>query len=478
MVRCCGHIWSRFSKLIYSKGAPECHRSDEFLEQSKLNVKPLIDIWSFGGVCSEAAVWVVLGRSGLIDYRNQRQQEICEKGTSQDGSCFHDGEKVLQTVDTMHNRLLTRGEVRPGDRVTIPILDRMVTFMLEEEPEGRLDAVQLWITSQRILNKAQSELQESNQETAPRRVDSVIGDMQALRVTMPATPPETPHKAPQPYRNSHANGPPPNYPQYRLTDPPTGLSSVKQIKRRSDTWQEHSANPDMAPGSLYNYGSPSSPTGNRWSREMSPSLEMYPVLQEQPEICATPSHETATGYGDNFWQNGRPLSYSPPNGSRDMNPLESASVLRQNTLNFSPPQTESRARDRIPRQTRPQAGPAPPSFSNSDAVEPPLEPNSQRPKLANVAMSYETPYLTKILSSEAIQTSPPRTPRFPPMGNTISAAPRVQNAKPEKPHLSYETAKRIREKRGDLPSQTLDLLNNLKDRDHVSSYLTVLYSLY
>ena len=439
MVRCCDHIWSRFSKLIYSEGAPECHRSDEFLEQSKLSVKPLIDIWSFGGVCSEAAVWVVLGRSGLIDYRTQRQREICEKGTSQDGSCFHDGEKVLQTVDIMHNRLLTRGEVRPGDRVTIPILDRMVTFMLEEKPEGRLDAVQLWRASQKLLDKAQSELQESNQQTTPRRMDSVIDDMQALRVTMPATPPKTPHKVPQPHRNSRANGPPPNYPQYRLTD---------------------------------------SPTATRWSGETSPSLEMYPGLQEQPEICATPSHETAAGYGDNFWQNGRPLSYSPPNGSRDMNPPESVSVLPQNILNFSPQQTESIARDHIPHQTQPQAGPAPPLFSNSGAVEPPLEPNSQRPKLANVATSYETPHLTKILSSEAIQTSLPRTPRFPPIGNTTSVAPQVQNTKPEKPHLSYETAKHIREKRGDLPRQTLDLLNNLKDRDHVSSYLIILYSLY
>ena len=164
MVRYSGHLRARSSKLTCSKVAPECHRSDEFLEQTKLNVKPSTDIWSFGAVCSEAAVWVVLGRSGLADYRDQRKRKTYEKGTLQDGSCFHDGEKILKTVDDMHNRLLRGDKVRSEDHVTIPVLDNLVTFMLEEKPEGRLDAVQLWIRSQKILDKVKLELQESNRQ--------------------------------------------------------------------------------------------------------------------------------------------------------------------------------------------------------------------------------------------------------------------------------------------------------------------------
>lgn len=111
-------------------------------------------------MCSEAAVWVVRGKLGLMDYRNRRKQEIYERGTSQGGSRFHDGKKLLQTVETTHNRLLTKGEVRPGDRVTLPILDQLVDSMLEVKPEARLDAIQLWKRSDRLFQTVQLELQE------------------------------------------------------------------------------------------------------------------------------------------------------------------------------------------------------------------------------------------------------------------------------------------------------------------------------
>ena len=130
----------RLPRLICLIGAPECFRGDESLEHIELKVKPLIDIWSFGGVCSEAAVWVVLGKAGLDQYRLQREEEIRDKHTSQDGRCFHDGENILVTVKNMHDRLLKQGEIRPSDHVTGPVLDQMVVYMLEEDPDGRNDA--------------------------------------------------------------------------------------------------------------------------------------------------------------------------------------------------------------------------------------------------------------------------------------------------------------------------------------------------
>jgi hypothetical protein len=465
----------RSPKLICSKGAPECHRSDEFLEQSKLNVKPSIDIWSFGGVCSEAAVWVVLGMSGLIDYRRRRQQEICEKGTLQDGSCFHDGEKVLETVEAMHSRLLKRGEVRPGDHVTRPVLDQMVTSMLEEDPDGRQNAIWLWKRSQRILKEAQSELEEPNQQTTPKQVDSMVNKAQFFGLNMPETPPPTSHGAAQHYnRNSHPHGPPPNYPQYSSNfHPPELPSSVKQSpNRRSDTWHEHSTKPDMAPGPLY--GSPSSPIATRQPLGASPPLDMYHGFQEQAEIHDAASDESATGRGEKTWQNVNRLSYSPPDGSKDVNFLEGASVPRQGIRDFSPPETESGARVRHAQQTRGDAGPALLPFRDGGAFRLPLESNPSHGKAATTSMGYEPSRPTiGITSDKANQRSPPKTPPLPPMANTTVAEPPAQMPKPEKPYLSFKVAKQIRERRGVLPREAQDLLNDLRDRDHVSSYLTV-----
>ncbi|MCJ1271366.1 hypothetical protein MMC22_011266 [Lobaria immixta] len=202
-------------------GAPECHRSSEFFEQTKVNINPLVDIWSFGGVCSEAAVWVVLGKSGLMDYRDRRKQEICDNRNSQDGSCFHDGEKVLHTVKAMHDRLLKKGEVRPADHVTFHVVE-MIEGMLEENPRDRLNANQLYSKSIKILTKAQSKLQESNQQTPLRHVDSMayILDMASRPV----------HGRPKRGATSHirqANPTVNNYPAFE-EQPETGATAFHE----------------------------------------------------------------------------------------------------------------------------------------------------------------------------------------------------------------------------------------------------------
>lgn len=400
MVRCRRHIHARFPKLIFLKGAPECHRSDEFLEQSKLNVKPLIDIWSFGGVCSEAAVWVVLGISGLIDYRGRRQQEICEKGTSQDGSCFHDGEKVLKTVEAMHNRLVKGGEVRPGDHVTKCVLDQMVTSMLEEDPDGRQNTIWLWKRSQKILKEAQLELKKSNKQTALIQVNPKFNNdkAQLFRLNKPEITTPASHGAAQPYNQNHfAHGPPPNYPQYNSNFP---------LPSRSDTRHEHSTKPDIAPSPLH--GSPSPPIAIRQPPGASPPLDTYPVLQEQTKFHATASDETATLHGEKSWQNVNPVSYSPLNGSRDSSPLKSASVPRLGICDLSLPETETGAKFHA-QQT--QGCPTPASYQNSAAFGPSPDSNPKHPKVAKVSTSDEKSHpMTIITSGEASQRSPPKPP--------------------------------------------------------------------
>lgn len=201
MVRRYGHSCARLPRLICLTGAPECFRGDDSLEHIELKVKPLIDIWSFGGVCSEAAVWVVLGKAGLNEYRLQREREIRAKRTSQDGRCFHDGEKILETVKNMHDRLLKQGEIRPSDHVTGPVLDQMVVYMLEEDPDGRNDANWHHKKGERILKAAKEKL--SSPSFDPK---------------LPMAPVQNPNKAGQYLQSvTHPHGPPPNLPRYSPT---------------------------------------------------------------------------------------------------------------------------------------------------------------------------------------------------------------------------------------------------------------------
>lgn len=440
----------RRPKLTCSKGAPECHRSSEFLEQIKVNIKPSVDIWSFGCVCSEAAVWVVRGMSGLMDYRNRRKQEICEKGTSQDGSCFHDGEKVLQTVKAMHDRLQKKGEVRPADHVTLPVLQIMVDEMLEENPRGRPNAIQLYTKSDKILANAQPELQGLNQQTSLRHVDSMAYSTQIFSQNipmtppptknaqfvsgdMPMTPPPTSHGAVRPL----SDGPPPRHNKSGSKHQPTGrTSSVKQVlMRRPDTWQE------------------------------------------QSETGATAFHETATGHEAEGRQNFNPRSYSSPNGSRDIT-LESPSVLGQGTHGYSPPETEPGARVYLAQQLRSDARPAPAPLQNIGAFRSSSESNPQHSNVASTSTSYEEPHvMTGTTSGEASRRSPTKTPPLAPIGNTTAAEPPAQKTNPVRPYLSYDDAKGIRERRHDLSPQAQNNLNCLKVRDHVSSNLPQLYSL-
>ena len=445
--------------LMHPKGAPECYRNDDFLEQIKLNVQPSIDIWSFGGVCSEAAVWVVLGMSGLINYRHQRQQEICEKGTSQDGSCFHDGEKILRTVNAMHGRLLEGREIRAGDHVTRPVLEYMVDSMLEEDPGGRQNATWLWKKSQKILGEARLKLEETSQQASSRRGDSVVNKAQFYGLNLPKTPPLTSYGVAQPYNgNPHAHGPPPNLPQYGPKPPLLGQPSVKQTpKRRSDTWHEHST------------GEISSPmTAGRQPFRISPPLDECSTVQELPEIHDTASVETPTRQGRKSWLNVNSPSYSPPGGSRDAYPLEDESVAYPGFRELSSPETKPEVKVHPAQQIHSDGSSSADPFRYSGAFRPPIELGPQQSNVAKVFAGQEIPHSVIGISGQARPTSPPITPPLPSTADLISTEPITPQTKPEKPFLSHKQAKTLRDARDDLPSEIRGLLNDLKDRDHVS----------
>lgn len=460
-------LWSTVAKslkLIYRIGAPECDRSVEFIAQSKLNVSPSIDIWSFGGVCSEAAVWVVLGMQPLIDYRSRRKQEICNRGSSQDGSCFHDGEKLLDTVKDTHNLLLKNELIRPSDHVTAPVLDQMVPNMLEEKPGWRQNANWLGRKAEQILNEAQRKLEVSAQQASPKREGPMETKTQLYGLNISNTPAGASHGAAQPHNgSSYAHDPPPHDPQYDShTQLPGRSDSLKQsLNRRSETWSVRPTNPKMAAGTRYGNSDPLTNTRQSLqSLQSSPPLHAYLDSEEQARPWSPESDGSETGLQEKTWENVNPVIYSPPRRPRKVNNEENVSVPGQGARNASPPHEESHMALQYPRHVRKDIYPAHPPPPESDPLD---------TKLTGIPLNHEpSQRTTEIKTLEANQISAQVTPSVPPAANTTAAARLNHTAKPNVPYLSFKDAKRHRERHSILPQAVKDQLNYLTDRDHVS----------
>ena len=461
-VKCCGRLREIPSTLTFSKGAPECHRSDEFLEDIKLDVKPLIDIWSFGGVCSEAAVWVVLGTSGLDNYRHQRKQEICERGTTQDGSCFHDGEGVLDAVKGMHQRLLTMGEIRPGDHVTRFVLDHMVTYMLHEDPDMRDDAVKLWKKSKKALEEAEKKLEKFRQQINPRESYHAGGNTQDNGRITPITPPHGSSEAGQKSLDNtpHAHGPPPTTrPRHSSNIAASGWSPGPEqwVSRRSDTWHGgRNVDSDIASRSLDESPSPS--IVNR-------PFKASPPVEERPELSSTASNEIPMVFEEPYpYTNG-----SKHSSSRGFNDEH------QSAHDFSPPGTKTHARSSLPPPIR-RSVPVP-FRGNGTAFGTQVENAPNYSKLDTEPMGYQNNQTAIDIPSDKTSQKPPASlatfqavTSVPPTSTPVELpVPPIKPEKPEKPHLSFDEAKKIRVDRTILPPEHQALLNDLKNRDHVSS---------
>lgn len=166
--------------LIFDTGAPECYRSDDYLEQANIRIKPDVDIWSLGAIFSEAAVWIAHGYDGLLEYRTCRKDETDRLMSFKDGDCFHDGERVLRAVGKWHRDIL--GILRKNDQITTPVL-RMIEDEMLVESDARSTAKQLWHRSQQILERAKQDTESSNDLT---------GNGTNPKGTSPRQPPEMP----------------------------------------------------------------------------------------------------------------------------------------------------------------------------------------------------------------------------------------------------------------------------------------------
>jgi hypothetical protein len=137
--------------------APECYRPDETSVRDKLRVGQNVDVWSLGCGYSEAARWVKNGYyKGVVQYRNERKDEISTIAEFQDADCFHNGSKVLMAVKESHRKSTTN--LRTEDYITKAVVDRMITDMLDVAP-ARPTAANLWYKSKGIVSDARHQLQ-------------------------------------------------------------------------------------------------------------------------------------------------------------------------------------------------------------------------------------------------------------------------------------------------------------------------------
>ena len=118
-----------------------------------------IDIWSLGCVLSIAASWVIGGYNGVLGFERVRKNAVAQNKAARksldhvpQGDLFHDGSKVLSEVTDWHKAM--RGAIRSADRITGRVLDLIDSQILLEIPSGRIDAKQLHLTLQDILDKS------------------------------------------------------------------------------------------------------------------------------------------------------------------------------------------------------------------------------------------------------------------------------------------------------------------------------------
>ena len=129
------------------------------MQECRLQVKQDVDIWSLGCVYSEVLTWACLGWDSVTEYRCRRQTEFREK-CHKDGDCFHDGNKVLQTVEEIHVDILSYR--RRNDSITEPTLQLVNRMIKVGSP--RLKAKELYDESKRILSDARSRLNQTSQQ--------------------------------------------------------------------------------------------------------------------------------------------------------------------------------------------------------------------------------------------------------------------------------------------------------------------------
>ena len=334
--------------------------------------------------------------------------------------------------------------------------------MLSDDPDGRHNAIMLWKTSQRLLRKGQKQLEKVDQRQRPPIGNHAISDPQAFDQHEPEKSSEVSYIAAEQLNGpSHVHGPPPYDPRYSSSIQSNGQSVLQQqqqpLKKRSETWHDPSSTRVIAPG-LHNMdlSSPASP--HQLAGASSPPAN-YTGSRERKDTRATISGETMDRAVGEMSQGDIPLGMEP--------------FPQHGTRESTPPESRTSPKSYISRQTQNGAGLEPiqlQGIQESSPFGPPPRFNTQYLNtepidIGGSVMSRPTP--EHDMSGETTHTSPPHAP---------TSRPTASEPKQNKPSLSFAEAKKIREKRAFLSREARQLLQKLKDRDHVRCYPAIRFS--
>lgn len=125
-----GHPTAFFIVHSYNSplAAPEKAAYLDGLSDTRSNVTPESDVWSFGCVLSIAATYVVLGKQGFLIYNELRRQAIYNAQGGLMSDVFHNGKHVLPEISDWH--IYIREAARKTDTFTAAVLDMVDDHML------------------------------------------------------------------------------------------------------------------------------------------------------------------------------------------------------------------------------------------------------------------------------------------------------------------------------------------------------------
>jgi hypothetical protein len=360
----------------------------------------------------------------------------------------------LAEVTRTHYRLVTRGEIRPVDHVTKPVVELLISFMLQDDPGSRQNALWLWTRSRNILQDAQAEPEDSAKlaHSTSDPAFTVDSQQQSTRPTSIHTPPGTSNGRWNP-SNGNPHGPPPTRsglsPHAQL---PERRHSIKQITRRAETFQGRTSSPEIASRPVHVQSNPNLLTLPPPS--MSPPLNPHLGYAEQAEHQSPSSDEYHSIAEEQNWQANNRNAQSPTPGPTRMNTIgdpasqsQGTHYLVQNQGQFDSDRFQPGHHITTPILSYNTSPPM------SGVYNPPPESDLPQATTGNMSITKNRP-----LPVTDSLVEPQAQPKDVPATN--------QKPKPKKPELSFEIAQQYRyKKRTRLPNE--GLLNDLKDRDHV-----------
>lgn len=477
-------------------GAPECFRPDIFSGQTKLKVNQNIDIWSLGCIYSEAVRWLPLSQkyTGILEYAEERKAEINKIPAFDGVDCFHNGQKVLDAVHESNDRAL-EGILRK-DFITEKVIGMIVDDMLVDS-EARSHAHWLWSKHLRILEMARKNLKKAGVPSLPPFVNQVPNGHLPLRPT------------PQPRYTHPVQAPLANPPLPPVLPPGFGQETTARPAVYRNQWdttdssrtQMYDNNPMVlgdeegvrrhSPDALTELGNeevtPSPSSGISASHTISQQTSPVPSPSQQPSY-SRPNYQYLEDIGEDPFGGtsstiNRQTSRNRPRGTSQMslfsNPRYSAPATGvSQTINTSPKyeqQRQSFPNQRMPTNRTQSYNIWPnPSYNLPNSLVSEYRAQQNATSSQNYYETFSSPGITSNDQLGHISNTNSTNLHYLPLQQQQSHRPQPVAIQDPATTMTLQDAldwrDRCKETGSHARGLNKDLLNRLRDRDHVSSF--------